>query len=260
MKRLLLLLLVLVMSSTCCFAEGNPSLRQENDADLDAGIYDSYFDDAVFVGDSVTRQFSTYIREQREALGFPVLGEARFLCAINYGLYRGSRKYLQKGDPQLRYRATNVTVHGGLKWMEAGKAFIMLGLNDRVGGKKIEKEVGWYTQLIDNVLEHNPDILFVAESLTPIVRGAEDKTLRREYLTAFNQRIEALCAEKGVSYLDITTPLLDEDGFMKPEYAYDRLCHMNNDGLYIWLTELRRFARDQYEKGLWTMETEVTEE
>lgn len=257
MKKMICLLMALLMLLACGLAEETqaeiPSLRKENDADLHEGVYDSYFDDAVFVGDSVTDQLSRYVQEQRQLTGKDVLGTARFLCVGKYSLRHACYNTVQ-GDVNLRYRRQDVTIQDGLQKMGAGKVFMLLGLNDHAGSG-MKDDLVRYGVIIDHVREKNPGIIFVAESCTPIYWGAENETLNRKNLTGFNANLKALCEEKNAYYLDIATPLTGEDGFLINEYAYDKLCHLNEDGLAVWLTELRRFARDQYEQGLWTMET-----
>ncbi len=252
MKKCVLALIIMILFGSVCLGEEIPSLRQPDDADLDAGIYDSFFDDAVFVGDSVTKQLSRYVQEQRQKTGKDILGKARFLCRDNYSIWIGCHTNLY-GELRLKYQGKEVTIQGGLQKMGAGKAFVMLGLNDHAGSQ-MEKDVRRFGLIIDHVLEKNPDILFVAQSCTPIVKGAESKTRSRKNFTGFNENLKVLCEEKGVYYLDVATAVTGDDGYMIPEYAYDKLAHMNDKGLKVWLTELRRFARDMYEQGLWKME------
>lgn len=253
MQKILLLCCTLWLLCAAALGEEIPSLRQPNDADLDAGIYDSYFDDAVFVGDSVTNQLFRYIREQRSK-GKTPLGDVRFLAVDNYSIWIGCHSNLY-GKVRLKYRGNEVTLHGGLNAMKAGKVFVLLGLNDHAGDQ-LEADVRRYGLIIDHVFEKNPDIHFVAQSCTPLVKAGCGKTLNKKNIDAFNARLEALCEEKGVAYLDIATPLMGEDGYLPLAYAYDRQAHMNDKGLKIWLNTLRSYARDQYELGLWQMNTE----
>ncbi len=229
----------------------NPTLRQANDEDLTLGLYDAYFDDAVFLGDSVTRQLRNYLIAEKEK-NRPALGDARFLVAGKYTLYAASRKNLY-GDVRLRYQGNDVTPHGGLKAMDAKKAFILLGLNDHVGSQ-MEKDVSRYGSLIDHIREACPGITLICQSMNPIQEHRQNKTLNKANLDAFNLRLQALCEEKGVMYLDIATPLMNETGYLRPEYALSKTdnVHLNERGVAVWVDTLRRFARDQYELGRWT--------
>lgn len=245
MMKTAVLMIALLLLMTFARAE------EQRGGNADAARYDAYFDDAVFVGDSLTRQLRNYVSAEKEK-DRGTLGGARFLATANFTLYAGSLRNVT-GDARLRYRGADVTVHGGLKAMGAKKAFVLLGVNDHAGSQ-LEKDVRRYGVMIDHILEACPGITLVCQSMSPVQEHRQSKTLNKKNLDAFNARVEALCAQKGVVYLDIATPLMNEKGFLRGEYAASKgdNVHLNDRGVAVWVDTLRAFARAQYESGAWT--------
>ena len=222
--------------------------RAEAPADADSAAFDSYFDDAVFCGDSLTVQLQYFVKTMRsEQPDF--LGGARFLCTISYPLSKAASKSAGASDVALRYRGTAVSVPDGLNWMGAGKVFLFFGLNDACAD--LDRDMERYGRMIDNIREKNPGIVIIAQSLTPVKKGHTNYRLNPENLNAFNARLEALCAEKGAIYLDIATPLKDEEGYLNQslELRRDDNVHLGTEGVRIWVGTLRAFAASQMTAG-----------
>ena len=250
MKKALLLFLIacLLLPSLGLAAE---SLRKPDDSDLTEGLYDAYFDDAVFVGDSVLRQLQTYLMEQAER-GKPMLGKARFLSATKYTLFSASLKALTD-RVQLRYQGREVTFPQGISQMEAGKVLVLLGLNDHAGSQ-LKKDIARYERIIDNAREAVPGIVFVAISMTPVAQGKQSKTLTQKNLDAFNKELEELCLRKEVPFINLAPLYKNKKGYLNTDLSNDKWVHLNDKGLAMMVDALRRFARDQYEQGQWTLE------
>lgn len=202
-----------------------------------AGDTDSFFAHTVFVGDSLTQQLKNYAREKK------LMGSARFLCATNYRLNVAASKWMDMKNVQLKLGGSPVTVPEALQILKADRVFILLGLNDHAGSN-LDYDIQRYSNLIDHIREKMPDIMIVAQSLTPIQKHLQGKTLNQANMDAFNTALEALCAEKDVCFLDIATPLKDENGFLNSAYARDRSdnVHLNDKGLKIWAETLSAFA------------------
>ncbi len=253
MRRSLRGLALLLCALAVCLLLPCAGAAESSPAD---GLYDSYFDDAVFCGDSLTGQLHTFVKSKRKKdEGY--LGGARFLYAINYSLYKAASKYPSDSDVQLWYRGNAVSVPDGLRRMQAGKVFLFFGLND--AGANLDNDMERYGRMIDNIRAVNPDIIIIAQSLTPVQKGHTTYRLYPENLDEFNARLEALCREKGVFYLDIATPLKDEEGYLSKSLALKKTdnVHLNNDGVQVWVDTLRAFAREQMENAFILEEEEL---
>lgn len=230
MKRLTALLLVCLISAVC----------------LPAPAETASFEGAVFVGDSIMQQIGRYRLEQAER-NRPVLEGARFLTISSYSLYQGSRITPAKHKPAPRLRGERVSLPDALHIMQANRAFILLGMNDRAGSD-LNQHMLLYTRLIERVLKRNPELSLVALSVTPIAKGAQTKELNQQNFNAFNAALEKLCAKMGVVYLDVATPLMDGEGFLRQDYTSDNRVHLSKAGMQVFVETIEAFSRGQIQK------------
>ncbi|MGI6695654.1 MAG: GDSL-type esterase/lipase family protein [Christensenellales bacterium] len=226
MKRLLCLLLICLLIAVCPFA----------------GAEKASFDGTVFVGDSIMQQIGRYRLEQAER-GNPVLKGARFLAVSSYSLSQASRITPAKHKPAPMLRGARVSLPEGLRLMEAKRAFIMLGMNDEAGAR-LDNHMLLYRRLIERVLDRNPGLDLIALSVTPITKAAQTKKLNQANFNAFNAALKALCQELGVGYLDVATPLMDEEGFLRPDFSSDNRVHLSKKGMEVFVETIEALAQN----------------
>lgn len=196
----------------------------------------SWFDDAVFVGDSVTLRLSYYADENEGAIG-----KAQFVCAGSLGYTNAQWDIddpvavhpVYKGQTTL---AENCTVATG-----ATKVFIMLGMND-IGLYGVDATLESADSLITKILSHTPDAKIYLQSTTPIISGKEVGDLNNENIRAFDEKLEKYAVEKGYKYLDLYHQLCDDDGYLKNEYCSDPDAmgiHFSPAACAIWIEYLQ---------------------
>ena len=245
LKKWLTLLICLVL--LCPAAVGEEARERLTEKQLL-----SYYDGSILVGDSITRQLRVYVLEKQKTDPEYMQG-ARFFVAQSYMLYTASRKYLQKDTCNLMYRGVETSLYDILAGLKPRRAVILLGVNDYVG-EKTEKGIGWCERIVDLAAEASPDTEIIFESLTPVT---EQFCRRKDYRTLwdeYNAALEEMCDRRGVGYIDIATPLKDENGYLPPRYSSDGKYHLKDDGLRLWLEALMDYAQAQYDAGLWTPE------
>lgn len=208
------------------------------------GLVDTYFNDAVFVGDSITQTFRNYCfglrREQPDTLG-----TARFLAGVSLNARIASCDSRNAGGVALKYRGKTVSVSEGLLLMEAKRVFIMLGVNDFVS-KYPDETIGYFETLIDILRDKCGDLEIVVQGVLPVSRAfCKKRVLSIADWNAFNQRLEAMCRERGVLFLDFSAELMDEEGYLSDTLSSDGMFHLNEEANAIWLRALRRFALSQ---------------
>ncbi len=243
MKRLLSLALLAVMLLGACLpaqAE-KPALTREQLL--------SYYDGALFVGDSITAQLLVYVREQQKA-DPSFLENVKFLTAQSYMLYTASRKNLLSGKANVKYRGKELPLCQALQQIKPTKALILLGMNDYIG-ETIEKGIGYDERLLMLAAEYAPDTEIIFQSLTPVTPAFGHKKDYRTLWDEYNQALEKMCLEKNVGYVDIASPLKDEEGYLDKALSSDGKCHLNPKGLAKWIQALADYAQAQYEQGLW---------
>lgn len=239
-KRIAWILLVILILSGISTARGE-TLTQEQ--------LISFYEDSVFVGDSITRQFHTYMNEKKKTepgFLFPV----KYLTAQSYMLYTASRKNPTTRGTVLTYKGSEMPLCRILEKMKPRMAFILLGVND-YAGEQIEKHIGYCERIVELTAEFAPETKIVFFSLTPVTRSFCRKKDYRTMWDEYNKALEEKCAEMGAGFVDIATPLKDEEGYLPGEYSSDGQYHMNDKGLQIWFDCLMDYAQEQYDQGLW---------
>ncbi len=219
----------------------SPTLEPVTDEMLDSGRFDAYFDDAVFVGDSITESLRNYcIAQQRDDEDF--MGNAQFLAAVSMSVRMAS----SDSRTLLQYRGNAVSVTEGLLKMGAGQVFIMLGVND-YAGKYPDATLAYFDTLIDAIQEKCERIEIVIQSVTPVTkRFCQERQITIEEWNGFNVLLEQLCEEKGVQFLSFAELLMDAEGYLADDMTGDGMFHLTPAANAVWIRALRQFAAEQY--------------
>ena len=219
----------------------SPTLEPVTDEMLDSGRFDAYFDDAVFVGDSITESLRNYcIAQQRDDEDF--MGNAQFLAAVSMSVRMAS----SDSRTLLQYRGNAVSVTEGFLKMGAGQVFIMLGVND-YAGKYPDATLAYFDTLIDAIQEKCERIEIVIQSVTPVTkRFCQERQITIEEWNGFNVLLEQLCEEKGVQFLSFAELLMDAEGYLADDMTGDGMFHLTPAANAVWIRALRQFAAEQY--------------
>jgi hypothetical protein len=198
----------------------------------------SFFDNAVFVGDSVTLKLKLFVINQRKT-DANFLGEANFLVAGSLGwanlLWEISEKSVHPA-----YNGQKMLVEDAIAEMGAKKAMFMLGEND-IGLYGVEKTIENAKKLLDKVKQKSPDIKIYIQSVTPMVKERQLKDLNNPNIEKFNVQLRQFCEINGYAYWDVAAIFKDADGALSREDCSDP------DGLGIHFTDA---ACKKWVKGL----------
>ena len=198
-----------------------------------------FFDDVVFVGDSVSLGLRNYVTNQRNK-GAECLGKAQFLVAgsMGYGNSLGAIGSANSIHP--KYQGKEIMIEDGVQKTGAKKVFIMLGLNDfcaysvDTGMKNAEK-------LIGRIIEKNPDVKIYVQSVTPVIKAKEHGRFNNQSIDTFNAALKNLCNANGWTYVDVASSLKGADNCFKDEYCSDKDAqgvHMSYAGCKVWIDML----------------------
>ena len=248
MRKSLAAVLVFLLTLVPAFAGGQE--MQQPDPD-------SFYNRQMFVGDSITHQLKLYLRSM-SSKGVPV-PEPLFYHAQSYLLYSASRNNLQSERVNLAYRGKEMPMCQIVGQIRPQRVFILLGVND-YAGRDIPKNIGYCERIIKLIDRYSPDTQVFFFSLTPVTRQFCKKQDLRTLWDEYNLALSEMCAEKGAFYIDIATPLKDEEGYLKAEYCSDGFYHLSPAGLQVWLETLRSYAQEQYAQGLWVPEMQPGED
>jgi lysophospholipase L1-like esterase len=212
---------------------------------LDSGVYDSYFDDALFIGDSLTRTLGGYTRGIRQK-DPSFLGGAKFMGTTSMSVKNASTNKAYPGGITFEAKGRAVSVTDGIKAHEAKIVFILLGMND-IGCRRWEDVEEHFRTLIDCIREACPDVQIVIQGILPVTKGyCRSNDLQIEHWNGFNAILAGICAEKDVTFLSFADELMDENGYLLARYA-DGGYHLNPEGNALWVRALRLYAATQLE-------------
>jgi len=224
---------------------------KETEAIYDGTAEDVFFQNSVFVGDSVMMGFRNYILKQAE--GF--LGSPEFLVSGSYSL-RMALNPVSDSTIHPIYQGKQRMIWDSMKMMEVDKAFIALGLND-IGMLSVDRTYENYLEVMKLIYEVNPDISIYVISTTNIYKGSEKGSLNNENVRLLNQKMKEYCETSKEKFIDIADYLIDEEGYLKEEYCSDNYVHQTPKAYDIWVQVLRKFASEQMQT---TKKSEETQE
>ncbi len=203
-----------------------------------ARVDDSYFDDAVFIGDSVTYKLELYAQKNRNTEP-NFLGKAQFLTNGSLGTHNAKWEISDKSvHPKIN--GQKVLIQDGVEQLNAKKVYIQLGMND-IGLYGVDDSITTMDELAQEILKKSPDAKIYIQSVTPMVTNAEGKNLNNSNINIYNEKLLELCGQKGYYYIDVASVMKDSDGSLIMEYCSDpdgQGIHLTDAGCKAWVDYL----------------------
>ena len=120
------------------------------------------------------------------------------------------------------------------------KVFLMFGENE-LGWRSTDIFIQSYGKIIDDIRERQPGAKIYVQSILPV---SAEASARNQYnannnrINEFNGLIEAMCKEKGVTYLNVAAALKDANGCLPSDASFDGI-HPNAQYCQIWADYMR---------------------
>lgn len=197
----------------------------------------TFFDDAIFIGDSVSLKLKLYCAKQMNNGNYP-LGTATFFTAGSFSWTNSTWSTSRSDSVHPMINGKKMQIPEAVKATGAKKAFIMLGMND-IAPYGIDGTINTVETVTDEIKATSPDTVIYLQSVTPILAGKEKSKLNNENIQKFNTKLKELCDEKGYIYLDINT--LMGGSSLKREYCGDpdtMGIHFTDAACKIWIEYL----------------------
>ena len=165
----------------------------------------SYFDDALFIGDSRTAGPEKY----------GTLDNADYFASAGLNLYTLGRTKVETAD------GSKIKLEDMLTNNAYGKVYIMLGINEL--GYDFDTTVQKYGELIDHIFTLQPDaILYVCANMhVNKLRSDLDEIHNNPAINRMNEQIAAFADQEKIFYLDVNPLFDDEEGNLAQEYISD---------------------------------------
>ena len=189
----------------------------------------NFFDDAVFIGDSVTLKLSYYAASSGE------LGKATFLTRGSYGV-----NHAVTDSMLLNYQGKDMKVEDAVKATGAKKVFIMLGMND-IALYGIDKTIDNWKTLISRIKSTCPNAKIYVQSMTPIWTGGETGGLTNKNMDAYNERLQTAVTAEGCYFINVAPYMKDATGGLATLYCSDSFVHVTDEGSAAWIKVLKDF-------------------
>lgn len=247
MKKLVVLLLLLSFAMTALCACGSDDRKNSAESSLETGtaateaakaapVDASWFDDAVFIGDSITLALDYACTDDAT-----LLSKAQFVCAQSLGYHNALWDLDAEYAVHPTYRGDTILAETAAEKTGASKVFILLGVND-IGTYGAEDTMEQAKVLAQRILSHTPNVTLYFQSTTPMIAAKEGDWLNNTKITDFNTLLQAYCKEQGYYYLDVYHQVADAGGALNPDYCGDpdnQGIHFTVEGCKIWADYLK---------------------
>lgn len=188
-------------------------------------VDNSYFDDAVFVGDSITSGIALY----------GVMANTKVLAAQNINL---ASVYT---SPAIRLKdGSKATIMDAIAGGDYRKIYVMLGGNE-IRDESEEAFLTRYGKLIDDLGDLYPDAILYIQSILPVTKNNRYR-MDNARIDRFNAALLDLCSQKGVYYLNVAESFKDEDGMLPDSASPTDGMHFGTAYYEKWFAYLRKHA------------------
>lgn len=191
----------------------------------------SYFDDAVFIGDSITTGIE----------GYSILENA--VVIANTGINIDSIRT----KPFYETTQGEVTAIDALALQEnVGKIYIMLGSNGIAWFPK-ETLVNLYEEFITKVIETKPEATIYIQSILPVTKPLNDlaNNITNEKIDEYNLALLDLAKKLDVNYVDVNSALKNDDNALPTEASPGDGMHFGSEYYIKWIDYLKKHTVEE---------------
>lgn len=206
-----------------------------------------YFDDTLFVGDSIMEGIRQYVTAQRQ--NGEMLGSASFLTST-MGVSLAGLLGEQPPNVQFSYQGAERPLEEIIIDVAPRRVFLLIGLNDLASdpGATAADCVDRYARLVDRLQTSCPDTEFIIITNPPKVASAwlpsytANRGFNNQLIGAFVEALVNMCQERNIPYVDAYAALKDENGTLPDAFCRDGFIHLNHQGAAVVVEALESFA------------------
>ena len=178
-------------------------------------VDESYFSDALFIGDSRTDGLNLYC---------PV-GDAKHYSGTSMTIF----KIMDATDPAYGYNG----IRALLKNMQFGKIYIMFGINE--AGYDTDYFANSYQNVINEIRSYQPDALIYIQSILYVTQKHEANypVFSTVGLKEKNARLKEIANDVDIFYLEVNDALNDGTDHLPSDYTGDGV-HLKASCYHYW--------------------------
>lgn len=180
----------------------------------------SYFNDCVFIGDSLTVGLSSY----------GIIPEKNVLANIGLNIDKIN-------DAKIKTETGEIALLDELKAVNPKNVYIMLGSNG-IAWLSNEHMIEKYGEFIDKIQAQQPDLTIYILSIPPVSVNKETSAegpIQNTAIDSYNSELLKLADAKKVHFVDINTALKGNDGKLPVESSGKDGMHFKKDTYTIML-------------------------
>ena len=189
-------------------------------------VTSAYFDDAVFIGDSLTTGIQLY----------NILPDTTVLASVGININNiFTNEVISDGN------GGQQTILDAAKDIQPAKIYTMLGTNG-LKGLGPEEMVRYYRQLVQQLKADHPDSIIYVQSLMPINEEIFAANYGYELTNAeideCNELLMQMAGEEEVYFVNCAEAIKDENGELPAEFTTDGL-HFRGEYYNKWIDYLK---------------------
>ena len=194
-----------------------------------AAVEDDYFDDALFIGDSLTYGLQAY----------NIIPQASFVASIGVNISSiATDELIDMPDGRSLSMLQAIAAQSN-----PTKVYIMMGTNG-INWLSVAGMIETYGHLVTYIRECFPEIIVYIQSILPTAYYIPDRqpgfnlTKMREY----NQALKDLAIEKDAFFVDMYSFFADSYGYLPGEIAANDGIHIGSSSYQKWYEYLKEYA------------------
>lgn len=186
-------------------------------------VDESYFDDAVFIGDSRTVGLHDY----------GGLDKADYFATVGLNVYD---MWEEKFDGP---NGEKILLEEALAAKQYGKVYFQIGINE-MGRGTVDSFMEAYSASVQRFRELQPNAVIYVQAIMHVTKEKSDTDpiFNNPGLVERNDRIAALADNRTIFYIDMNEAVCDEEGNLNPDLTFDNL-HLYGSKYNLWVDFLK---------------------
>lgn len=187
-------------------------------------VDESYFSDALFIGDSRTVGLHDY----------GGLDDATFYATVGMNVYDLWKEKFCEVDGKM------VTLEEALTTQTFGKIYFQIGINE-MGRGTVDGFMEAYADSVERFRKLQPDAIIFVQGIMKVTKEKSDadEIFNNEGIQERNERIALLADNQTVFYIDMNEVVCDEEGYLKESLTFDDI-HLYGSKYDSWVEFLKK--------------------
>ncbi len=133
----------------------------------------------------------------------------------------------------------------GVTKLKPSAIFLLIGINDLSRNISVDEITGRYREILQRIQKESPKTKVYVQGVMPVnpaTGGNKRLEGKTDLIIELNGRLQTLAKEFGLTYIDLFTPLADNNNLLPRRYSIDGL-HLSYEGYRVWAETIKEFVR-----------------